>query len=235
MSNFDEDFIIDSPGWHFAKGCADVFLFISCRRKRPCRRARRSGYHRARSDSAGRSSPALHADDRLGEMRGRQRHQHLLVRHAAIAPLRKARQRQAGLAGLQRPPPGIGAGGLADHAPFELLVAGILQPVDQDDHLAGRRVDQANIRRIEPAAGRAGSPPAPDIGRTERHRAPPGACARPRRSRARRRHRFRPRAISRPAARARSRRGIARRRDRPPVMPTVQPSREAMLTIWSVV
>ncbi len=95
----------------------------------------------------------LHAGDRLGQMRRRQRHQHLLVRHAAIAPLRKARQRQAGLAGLERPSPGIGARGLADHAPFEFLVAGILQPVDQNDHLARRRIDQTDIRRIEPPAG----------------------------------------------------------------------------------
>src|ERR1700723_2054370 len=50
------------------------------------------------------------------------------------------------------PPPRIRACGLADHAPFELLVAGILQPVDQDDHLARRRIDETNIRRVEPAA-----------------------------------------------------------------------------------
>ena len=82
----------------------------------------------------------------------RQRHQQFLIRHAAIAPLGKARQRQARLAGFQRPSPGIRAGGLADNAPFELLVAGILQPVDQDDHLPRRRIDQADIGRIEPAA-----------------------------------------------------------------------------------
>src|SRR6185312_1573132 len=32
-------------------------------------------------------------------------------------------------------------------------VAGILQPVDQDDHLARRRIDEADVRRIEPACG----------------------------------------------------------------------------------
>src|ERR1700682_805248 len=47
----------------------------------------------------------LHARDSLGEMRRRQRHQHLFIRHAAIAAFRIARQRQAGLAGLERPPP----------------------------------------------------------------------------------------------------------------------------------
>ena len=96
----------------------------------------------------------LHARYRLGQVRRRQRHQHFLVRHAAVAALGEARQRERGLAGLQRPPPRIRARGLADHAPFELLVAGILQPVDQDDHLARRRVDQADVRRIEPPAGK---------------------------------------------------------------------------------
>src|SRR5712672_4078799 len=95
----------------------------------------------------------LHAGDRLGEMPRRPRHQHLFVRHAAIAPLRIARQRQAGLAGLERPPPRIRARGLADHAPFEFLVAGVLQAVDENDHLRWRRIDQADVGWVEPAAG----------------------------------------------------------------------------------
>ncbi|MHC2618848.1 hypothetical protein ACVIW2_000880 [Bradyrhizobium huanghuaihaiense] len=72
--------------------------------------------------------------------------------NAAIAPFGIAWQGQAGLPGLERPAPGIRAGGLADHAPLEFPVAGILQPVDQDDHLPRRRVDQADVGRIEPAA-----------------------------------------------------------------------------------
>ena len=83
-----------------------------------------------------------------------QRHQHLLIGHATVASLGKARQRQARLTGLERPAPGIRACGLADHAPFEFLVAGILQAVDENNHLAGRGVYQTNIRRIEPAAGK---------------------------------------------------------------------------------
>src|SRR3954468_3375213 len=94
----------------------------------------------------------LHAHNRLGEMFRLQGHQHLLVRYAAIAPFGIAWQGQAGLTALERPAPGIGASGLADHAPFELLVSGILQPIDQDDHLPRRRIDETDVRRVEPAA-----------------------------------------------------------------------------------
>src|ERR1700746_3771201 len=74
----------------------------------------------------------FHAGNGLGKKRRRQRHQHFLVRHAAIATLGKARQRQARLAGLECPSPRIRTGRLADYAPFEFPVAGILQTVDQD-------------------------------------------------------------------------------------------------------
>ena len=52
----------------------------------------------------------LHAGDRLGEVVGRQGHQHFVVEHPAIAALGKARDRQARLAGFKRAAPGIGAG-----------------------------------------------------------------------------------------------------------------------------
>src|SRR5205823_3636203 len=72
---------------------------------------------------------------------------------AAIPALRETWQRQTGLTGFESPPPGIGAGGLTDYAPFELLVTGILKPVDENNHLTGRRVNQAYIRWIEPPTG----------------------------------------------------------------------------------
>ncbi len=89
----------------------------------------------------------------LGRSAGRQRHQHLVVEHAAVAALGVAGDRQARLAGGQRAAPGIGAGGFTDHAPVELGVAGPLQAVDEQDHLPGRGVDQADVGWVQAPAG----------------------------------------------------------------------------------
>src|SRR6266404_2414087 len=86
-------------------------------------------------------------------MRRRQRHQHLFIGHTAIAPFGVAGQRQAGLAGLERPAPRIRASSLPDNTPLEFPVSCPLQPVDQNYHLTRRRVDQTYIGRVEPAAG----------------------------------------------------------------------------------
>jgi len=98
----------------------------------------------------------LHAGDRLGQQRRRQRHQHLVVEHAAVAPLGEAGNRQARLARFKRAAPGIGAGGFAHHAPVKALVARPLQAVDEVDHRARRGVEQRDVGRVEPSAGAIG-------------------------------------------------------------------------------
>src|SRR5439155_505442 len=75
------------------------------------------------------------------------------VEHRAVSPFSKARDRQARRAGLERTPPGIGAGRLADDAPVETFIARPLQAIDEVDHRARRRVEERNVGRVEPAAG----------------------------------------------------------------------------------
>src|SRR5262249_27857357 len=87
--------------------------------------------------------------DDLRQKARRNGHEQLVVGHPAVATLGVARNRQRRLAGLQRFAPRIRARGLTDRRERHLPVAAPLQAVDEENHLAGRAVDQADIRRIQ--------------------------------------------------------------------------------------
>ena len=91
-----------------------------------------------------------HALDGPQELVRRAGHQQLIVGHAAIAAFGEAGQRQRGLSRRERAAPRIGAGALAGDREVVAAVAMELQAVDEIDHLAGRAVEHADVRRIEP-------------------------------------------------------------------------------------
>src|SRR5262249_46365346 len=92
----------------------------------------------------------LQSFDRAREFGRRQRHQHLVIGDAAIAPLGIAGDGKARLSRLERVAPGIGAGALAGDREVVALVGLPLQAIDEEDHLPGRAVEERDIRRIEP-------------------------------------------------------------------------------------
>src|SRR5215471_18395593 len=89
------------------------------------------------------------AVDHLGHVARGQCHEHLVVGDPAVAPLRVAGNGQRRLARLERLAPGVRARRLPYRGEGHLLVARPLQPVDHEDHLAGRPVEQANVWRVE--------------------------------------------------------------------------------------
>src|SRR5215471_2003047 len=89
------------------------------------------------------------AVDHLGQVTRRQCHEHLIVGDPPVAPLRVAGNGQRRLACLQRLAPGVRARRLPYRGEGHLLVSRPLQPVDHEDHLAGRPVEQADVGRVE--------------------------------------------------------------------------------------
>src|SRR5271154_4845063 len=109
------------------------------------RRERPAGCRIAERDSGGRSWRAPPC--RRSPWRGNRavRPSTFVVEHPAVAPLGKARDRQARLTGFERAAPGTGASRLADYTPVETLVAGPLQTVDEIDHRPRRRVEKRDV------------------------------------------------------------------------------------------
>src|SRR3954462_6324646 len=100
MSNFDEDFMVDFLGILRNIGCAAALVLFS-----GVGNAHASAdiaLDPIRRDRVTQSilGERLHAGDRLCKMPRRNRHPHPLTGDAPSATLRKAWQRQAGLAGL---------------------------------------------------------------------------------------------------------------------------------------
>ena len=96
---------------------------------------------------------SLHSRYRFGHILRRQGHEHLIVKHAAVAPLGEARDGQGGLARGKRATPAVGAGAFSHDAPIELLVARPLQSIDEVHHGARRPIEERDVGRIEPAGG----------------------------------------------------------------------------------
>src|SRR5437763_16143041 len=100
MSNFDEDFMMYFPGIlreRSMRGCSCLFSGVG-----NAHASTDVALDPIRRDRVTQSilGERLHARDRLCQMPRRQRHQHLFIRDAAVATLREAWQRKAGLAGL---------------------------------------------------------------------------------------------------------------------------------------
>jgi hypothetical protein len=70
-------------------------------------------------------------------------------RPAHPAPLRLARDRKTRFAGFERSTPGVRASRFSDDAPLKFATTGPLKAVDENDHLAGRRVEETNVGGIE--------------------------------------------------------------------------------------
>src|SRR5437763_8601472 len=100
MSNFDEDFMMYFLGIlreRSMRGCSCLFSGVG-----NAHASAGIALDPIRRDRVTQSilGERLHAGDRLCKMTWRKRHQHLFIRDAPVSSLRKAWQRQAGLAGL---------------------------------------------------------------------------------------------------------------------------------------
>src|ERR1700722_6801268 len=90
------------------------------------------------------------AGHRAPQILRRAGHQHFIIRDATVTTFGIARDRQADGASLQRVAPTVGAGALTAYAEVVTLIVAPLQTVDEQNHLRGIAVEQANIRRLQP-------------------------------------------------------------------------------------
>jgi hypothetical protein len=91
----------------------------------------------------------LHSFDGLWQKVGRNCHQQLVVEHTPVAPLRIAWDRKTRFAGFERATSRVGASRFSDGTSLKFAIAGPLKAVDENDHLARRRVEETNIGGIE--------------------------------------------------------------------------------------